>query len=129
MTTKAKLLSGLSASLDQTGRVPPRVVSVASASPILPTSDSADQYNVTALAAAVTVSAPSGTPANGQKLTLRIKDDGTARALTWIITTGGYRVIGATLPTTTVISKTTYIGCIYNSTDTFWDVVAIAQQA
>jgi hypothetical protein len=115
--------------LSTTGGVTVRTVAVASASPILPTSDTADQYNVTALAAAVTISAPSGTPTNGQKLTLRIVDNGTARALTWTTTSGGYRVIGTTLPTTTVISKTVYIGCIYNSTDVFWDVVAVAQQA
>ena len=119
----------LTGKLSTTGGVTVRTVAVASASPILPTSDTADQYNVTALAAGVTVSAPSGTPTNGQKLTLRIKDDGTARALTWTTSSGGYRVIGTTLPTTTVISKTVYIGCIYNSTDVFWDVVAVAQQA
>jgi hypothetical protein len=34
-----------------------------------------------------------------------------------------------TLPTTTVISKTLYLGMIYNSTDTKWDVVAVAQEA
>ena len=110
-------------------RIPPRIVSVASASPILPTGNTADQYEVTALAASVIVAAPTGTPTDGQTLILRIIDNGTARALTWTTSSGGYRAIGTTLPTTTVISKTVYIGCIYNSTDTVWDVVAVAQQA
>jgi hypothetical protein len=33
------------------------------------------------------------------------------------------------LPTTTVISKVVYIGCIYNSDESTWDVVSVAQQA
>ena len=110
-------------------RITPRVVSIADAATITPTGDTADQYVVTALAQSATVAAPSGTPTNGQKLTLRIEDNGTGRALTWTTTSGAYRVIGTTLPTTTVAGKTIYVGCIYNSQDTFWDVVAVAEQA
>ena len=110
-------------------RVTPRIDTVASAATITPTGDSSDQYTVTALATAATIAAPSGTPTDGQKLVIRIKDNGTARALTWTTTSGAYRAVGVTLPTTTVISKVVYIGCIYNSQDTFWDVIAVAQQA
>jgi hypothetical protein len=78
---------------------------------------------------AVTLAAPSGTPIDGQRLILRLRDDGTARALTWTTTSGGYRVIGTTLPSTTTISKLLYVGCVYNSTDSFWDVVAVTTQA
>jgi hypothetical protein len=109
-------------------RVTPRIDTVASAATITPTGDSSDQYTVTALATAATIAAPSGTPTDGQKLVIRIKDNGTARALTWTTTSGAYRAVGVTLPTTTVISKVVYIGCIYNSQDTFWDVIAVAQQ-
>lgn len=109
-------------------RINPRVTNITSSSTITPPSDTADQYSVTALAVPATIAIPSGTPVAGQKLTIRIKDDGTARALTWTTSAGGYRVIGSTLPTTTVISKTVYVGCIYNSTESFWDVVAVAQQ-
>lgn len=107
-------------------RVTPRVGTVASGATITPTGDTADHYTVTALAAAATIAAPSGTPTDGQKLVIRIKDNGTARALTW---NAIYRVVGTTLPTTTVVSKTVYIGCIYNSADAVWDVVAVNQQA
>jgi hypothetical protein len=109
-------------------RINPRVTNITSGSTITPPSDTADQYSVTALAVPATIAIPSGTAVAGQKLTIRIKDNGTARALTWTTSAGGYRVIGSTLPTTTVISKTVYVGCIYNSTDSFWDVVAVAQQ-
>lgn len=107
-------------------RVTPRIGTVADAATITPTGDDSDQYNVTALAQAATIAAPSGTPTNGQKLILRIKDNGTARALTW---NAIYRVIGCTLPTTTVLSKTHYVGCIYNAADSKWDVVAVIVEA
>jgi hypothetical protein len=112
-------------------RVTPRVISITGAAggTITPTGDTADQYNITALGAAATFAIPSGTPTDGQKLSIRIKDNGTGRALTWTTSAGGYRVIGTTLPTTTTATKTIYVGCIYNSADVFWDVVAIATQA
>jgi hypothetical protein len=110
-------------------RTTQRIGTVASASTITPTGDTSDQYNVTALAVPATIAAPSGTPTDGQKLVLRLKDNGTARALTWTTSSGAYRAVGVTLPTTTVLSKTLYIGCLYNAADVFWDVVAVAQQA
>jgi hypothetical protein len=84
------------------------------------------QYNVTALAESATFAAPSGTPLDGQKLTIRILDNGTAQTLAW---NAIYQVIGTTLPTTTVANKYTYVGCIYNSQSSKWDVVSVAQQA
>jgi hypothetical protein len=96
---------------------------------ITPTSGTTNEYTITALGAGATFAIPSGTPIDGQKLIIRIKDDGTARALTWTTSAGGYRVIGLTLPTTTVASKVYYIGCLYNSQDSYWDVVAVTVQA
>lgn len=108
--------------------ITPRIGTVTSAATITPTSATSDQYNVTALAEAASIAAPSGTPVNGQKLIIRIKDNGTARALTWTTTSGGYRVVSSPLPATTIVNKTVYIGCIYNSADTFWDVIGVAQE-
>lgn len=107
-------------------RVTPRVGTVTSAATITPTADLSDMYTVTALAVGAAIAAPSGTPTDGQRLLIRIKDNGTARALTW---NAIYRVIGVTLPTTTVATKTIYVGCIYNSADNVWDVVAETEQA
>ena len=53
---------------------------------------------------------------------IRIKDNGTARALTYDTQ---YRAFGVTLPTTTVISKTLYIGGTWNVTDTKLDIIAV----
>lgn len=88
----------------------------------------ADLYDMAYLgghAANFTVSTPTGTPTQGQKLLLRIKDNGTARTITW---NAIFRAIGVTLPTTTVANKTVYIGMVYNLTDTKWDVVGVQQE-
>lgn len=107
-------------------RITPRIGTTASGSTITPTGDASDQYNVTALAADATIAAPSGTPTDGQRLILRILDNGTARALTW---NAAYRAVGVTLPTTTVISKVLYVGFIWSSQNSTWDCVAVAQQS
>lgn len=120
----------ITGSLSVAGGIPRRIGTVASAGTITPTGDASDQYNVTALAGAATIAAPSGTPGNGQRLMLRIKDNGTSRALTWTTSAGGYRAMsGVTLPTATTAGKQSYIGCVYNSADGFWDVVAVVTQA
>lgn len=102
------------------------VIATASTATLTPDS-TAHQYNLTAQAAALSIANPTGSPSPGQKMIIRIKDNGTARAITWSGTQ--YRAIGVTLPTTTVISKTMYIGLVYNSTDTKWDVLAVGQEA
>lgn len=122
-TTGALAVSG---TLSMTGRITPRIVTTTSSATITPTSDTADQYEVTALAVTAAIAAPSGTPADGQRLILRIKDNGTRQTLSWTTTSGAYRAVGTTLPTATA-AAITYVGCIYNSADTFWDVVALAQ--
>lgn len=107
-------------------RIDPRVTSAASASSLTPDISASDVYAYTALAAGLTINAPTGTPVDGDKLMFRLLDNGTSRALTWNAT---YTVIGVTLPTATTISKTTYVGCIYNANNTRWDVIAVTTQA
>lgn len=109
-------------------RVNPRVTSITSSATITPTGDSSDQYDVTALATGATIAAPSGTPVDGQKLIIRIKDNGTPQTLSWTTSAGAYRAVAVVLPTTTVASSVFYAGCIYNSQDGFWDVVTTVQQ-
>ena len=87
-----------------------------------------DIFVAEGLTGGITFAQPSGTPSNGQKLLIRIKDNGTARSITWTTSAGAFRAIGVTLPTTTVIDKTSYVGCIYNSADSFWDTVAVTTQ-
>lgn len=89
-----------------------------------------DTFLLTALGNTATFSAPTGSPVNGQRLIIRIKDNGSARVLTFTGSgTSAFRGIGITLPTTTVLGKVLYVGCIYNADDAYWDVIATAQQA
>jgi hypothetical protein len=113
--------------IQNTYRNLPSVQSVASAATVTPTAND-DLVVITAQAAALTLAAPTGTLVQGQALMIRIKDNGTAQTITWASGTGGYRAIGITLPTTTVISKTTYVGLIYNSTDSRWDAIGVTTE-
>lgn len=107
----------------------PRIVSAASYTTDTGTSldvSTTDIFVITAQAGALLFNAPGGTPVQGERLVIRIKDNGTARALTW---NAVFRAMGTALPSTTVLSKTLYLGFFYNSTDTKWDLVASAQEA
>lgn len=100
---------------------------VSSATPTINT-DSVDMFTITALATAITsfTTNLSGTPTAGQLLRIRIKDDGTARAITWgasFVTRIG------TLPTTTVISKYLYVLFEWNEVALVWDCMATGQEA
>jgi len=88
-------------------------------------SSMSNDYFLTALAEGATFAAPSGTLVNGNKLLIRIKDNGTARALAW---NAVYRSVGAVLPTTTVINKTLYVGFVYNSAASKWDCIGVNQE-
>jgi hypothetical protein len=103
----------------------PNVQSVTSSATVTPTFSN-DQVNITAQAAGLTLANPTGTAVPAWGISIRIKDNGTAQTIAYGTQ---YRAIGVTLPTTTVIGKTLYFGMIYNSTDTKWDVVAVAQEA
>ena len=107
-------------------RINPRVFTTASTATLVPDVQAYDQYNITTLAVGLTIQAPVGTPVDGTKFLLRILDNGTARSLNW---NPVYRPIGVTLPSTTVATKTVYIGCIYNVFNSSWDVIAVTTQA
>ena len=110
-------------------QITPRIVSAASYTTDTGTSlnmDNLDIFVITAQAGALLFNSPGGTLVQGQSLVIRIKDNATARALTW---NAVFRAMGTALPSTTVLSKTLYLGFFYNSTDTKWDLVASAQEA
>lgn len=103
----------------------PAIQAVTSSATVTPTF-SDDMVKITAQAAALALANPTGTAIPGLGMVIRIKDNGTARAISYDTQ---YRAIGITLPTTTFISKTTYIAMIYNSDDTKWDCVATGTEA
>lgn len=103
----------------------PRVVSAASYTTDTGTSltvATTDIFVITAQAGALKFNNPGGTPIQGEKLCVRIKDNGTARALTY--DTQFRASSDLALATTTTLSKTLYMLFIYNATDTKWDLMA-----
>jgi len=109
-------------------RITPRITSITSSATPTINTDNCDMVVITALAAAITSFTDnlSGTPTAGQRLIIRIKDDGTARAIAW---GNKFASRGATLPTTTVLGKYTYVGLVYNDVATVWDCIATATEA
>jgi hypothetical protein len=106
-------------------RIDPRVTSTTSNTSPAPDVSTTDLYILTALAGNATFGVPTGSPVQGTKLTIRIKDNGSTRTLTW---NSVYRAMGVGLPSATIASKTMYIGFIYNSTDTKWDCVSVSNE-
>ncbi len=102
----------------------PRVTSVTSTATLTVDSSTTDQAVITAQSGALTINAPTGSPADGQKLIIRIKAVGTS-VITWNVI---FRQIGTTLPTPTTANKSIYVGLIYNSLDAKWDAVAVAEE-
>lgn len=104
----------------------PRVLSQASTATLTVDTDAYDMAVLTAQAAGLTIAAPTGGPLDGQGLTIRIKDNGSTRSISW---NAVFRAIGVTLPTATTASKTMYVGAKWNSADSKWDVLAVSQEA
>lgn len=109
-------------------RITKRVGTVTSSATPTINTDNVDMFTITALAAAITsfTTNLSGTPTTGQALIIRIKDDGTARAITW---GASFVTRGAALPTTTVLSKTHYVGFLWNEVASVWDCVSATVEA
>ena len=107
-------------------RITSRVSGITSSATPSVNTDSFDAVTITALALAITGVTVTGTPTDFQRLIFRIKDNGTARAITW---GASFEAKGVALPTTTVISKVLTVGFIYDSVSTKWGCVASAQQA
>lgn len=118
--------SGNKKSIKRKAVVNPIVSSTASTATLTVDADSTDFAVITAQAEGLTIAAPTGSPVQGQKLIIRLKDDGSARSIAF---NAIFTAIGVTLPTTTTVSKKLYIGCIYNDTDTKWDVIAVKTEA
>jgi len=77
-----------------------------------------DQYNITALAVAITGVTVTGTPTDGQELIVRIKGDATPRTITWgaSFSTSGL----GTLLATTAASKTHLVRFLYDTVAVKW---------
>jgi len=88
------------------------VQTVASAATVTPTFTN-DAVTITAQAAALTLANWSGTATNFWGMVIRIKDNGTARAITY--GTNYAASDGVTLPTTTTVGKTHELAFVHNT--------------
>ncbi len=101
----------------------PGVLAIASdANPTINT-DEYDFIDITALAVNIAsfTTNLTGAPRNGSYLSIRIKDNGTARTIAW---GASFETVGAVLPTTTVISKRLLVLFVYDTTTSKWGCVA-----
>jgi hypothetical protein len=106
-------------------RVTPRVTTITSSATPTVNTDNTDIVDITALAAAITSMTTNltGTPTIGDVLVFQIKDNGTARAITW---GASFTAKGVALPTTTVINKLLTVGFLWNGSN--WGCVGSAQE-
>lgn len=95
---------------------------VASLAVVTPQAGIEGIIDIGAQAEPLTVANPTG---DGDKFVLRIRDDGTAKPITY---GDQYRGVGVALPVTTIAGKTLYLGFIRNTTTNTWDLVAKAQE-
>lgn len=122
LVPKKYLMSGATTLTNK--RVTMRVGSVLSSTNPSIDTDSYDAYSITALAANVTIAA-TGTPTDFQKLIVRIKDNGTARTITW---SGSFAQYGSSLPSITSGSSVLTAGFLYDVNPSLWGCVANQQQ-
>lgn len=102
-------------------RITPRVITSASTATLTPNADTQDLVALTALATNLTINAPTGTPTNGQNITVRVKDNGVSRTVSW---NAAYTAFNPTdLRTDTVAGKTLIFQFIYNSTEMAWELL------
>ena len=129
--------SGIDITLGDTGPMGPqgiqgipgstvtRVDSYASINQIPPDIDHYDFLDIHDQAVGVLFENPIGTPGNGQKLIIRLSDNGTPQSISWGTS---YVPAGIALPATTIAGKWMHMGFVYNPTLGQWMLVAFLSQ-
>lgn len=106
------------------------IILVSSAAPVV-NSDYTNYLDITAQAVAINFANANltGTPADGQTLTIRLLDNGSARAITWGTNFVDYRGAGTPLmPTTTIAGKRMTVSLRWDSTATKWGMTGLTQE-
>lgn len=102
-------------------RITRRITTIATTATLTPNADTQDATAVTAQATGLTIASPTGTPTDAQQLVIRIRDNGTTRALTW--NAAYVPFVAGQLPATTTINKTHYLVFWWNSATAVWELV------
>jgi len=108
-------------------RMKQRSSTVASTATLVMDIDAYNIYSVTEQAEALTIDAPDGTPNPDDIFILKIKDNGTSRAITWDAIF--VNVSGLATLTATVANKQHVVGLIYDATAGVWQIVSITTEA
>lgn len=88
--------------------------------------DTYGAFHITAQAVAITSLVVTGTPVDMQRLVIRIKDNGVAKA----VTLGAqFEPVGVALPTTTTAGKRGTWTFIYDSATSLWGCVSVITEA
>ena len=104
-------------------RVRPRIVSPGIGSPVDINSDNVDEVHITDLSGTTTFNAPTGSPDNGQRLTLSIYTP-TARSLVFSTAATGFSAEnGLTLPTSSFAGAYLVLHFRWNALSNLWGLV------
>jgi hypothetical protein len=94
---------------------------------LTPDISTANVYELSAQASALVIDAPAGTPNEKDVLLFFLKDNGTARAITW--NAAFVNISGLDSLTTTVINKWSVVGAVWSATLSKWQIVSITTEA
>lgn len=103
----------------------PKVITTVTSNVITPAADT-DLLKATGLSAGLTIANYSAAPADGWPIVVMLKDNGTARSLTW---SSKWASMLATLPTTTTIGKWVVVTAIYDSASDTYMCMSVQVQA
>ncbi len=110
----------------------PRVASTTSSATPTPNADTTDLFELTALATAAAFAPPTTASSinDGQKLMVQIIDNGSACALSWSQSAGGYTGGGGIMPTATTTGKIHHVGFQYVTANSLnlWLCIGVAKQ-
>jgi hypothetical protein len=99
----------------------PRVVTLTNPlDPVAINIDNTDLTIIEGLVQALVINSPLGTPVEGQRIRIRIKDSGATQTITW---GADFRGEAISLPTDTIAGQTMYIEVEWNNDDFKWDVI------
>ena len=87
--------------------------------------DSMQLWYASALAQSIIFGVPLGTPTESQQLRIRLKDNGTARGITW--NSIFEPTANIPLPTTTVVGETLFLTFVFNAVVSKWQLIQSTQ--
>jgi hypothetical protein len=126
-TAQASAAAKTALQADTNFRTKQRVSVAATHTTLTPDLSVASIYEINALASSMAIAAPVGSPNDKDILLFFIKDNGTARAISYNAIF--QNISGLDTLTATVANKWSVVGCVYNATAVKWHIVSITTGA